>query len=59
MLRWHLSQSVLQVYGEWYVEEMGIIGFFPANVLSEKHVFVPDQIKSPITMRAFDINDKW
>lgn len=44
---------VLQVYSERYVDQMGIIGYFPANVVNETHIFVPDTIKSLTTVSAF------
>ncbi|XP_011601565.2 otoraplin [Takifugu rubripes] len=41
------------VYSERYVDQMGIIGYFPANVVNETHIFVPDTIKSPTTEMDF------
>lgn len=35
------------------MDQMGIIGYFPANVVNETHIFVPDTIKSPTNVSAF------
>lgn len=42
-----------QVYSTRYVDQMGIIGYFPATVVKETHKFVQDTIKIPTTVSIF------
>ncbi|XP_026165539.1 otoraplin [Mastacembelus armatus] len=37
------------VYGERYVDQMGIIGYFPATVVKEMHTFKEDTVTIPTT----------
>lgn len=39
-----------QVYSDRYVDQMGIIGYFPATVLKETHTFTQDTVKIPTTV---------
>ncbi|KAM7408617.1 hypothetical protein PAMA_002368 [Pampus argenteus] len=41
------------VYGERYVEQMGIIGYFPAVVVKETQKFKEDTVKIPTTEMDF------
>ncbi|XP_022619515.1 otoraplin [Seriola dumerili] len=41
------------VYSERYVDQMGIIGYFPATVLKETHKFTQDTVKIPTTGMDF------
>lgn len=43
-----------QVYSERYVDQMGIIGYFPATVVKETHKFVEDTVKVPTSVSIFD-----
>lgn len=36
-----------QVYSERYVDQMGIIGYFPATVVKETHKFMEETVKIP------------
>lgn len=35
------------------MDQIGIIGYFPANVINQTQIFVPDMIKSPEIVSAF------
>ncbi|KAG7216274.1 hypothetical protein INR49_021677 [Caranx melampygus] len=41
------------VYSDRYVDQMGIIGYFPATVLKETHKFTQDTVKIPTTSMDF------
>ncbi|XP_068184414.1 otoraplin-like [Antennarius striatus] len=41
------------IYGERYVDQMGIIGYFPATVMKETQKFVEDTVKIPTTATDF------
>ncbi|XP_041803114.1 otoraplin-like [Chelmon rostratus] len=41
------------VYSERYVDQMGIIGYFPATVVKETHKFVEDTVKVPTSKMDF------
>nr|XP_046258048.1 otoraplin-like [Scatophagus argus] len=41
------------VYSERYVDQMGIIGYFPATVVKETYKFVQDTVKIPTTEMDF------
>lgn len=43
-----------QVYSERYVDQMGIVGYFPATVVKETLKFAEDTVKIPTTVRIFD-----
>lgn len=45
----------LQVYSTRYVDQMGIIGYFPATVVKETHKFVQDTVKIPATVSVFSL----
>lgn len=42
-----------QVYSERYVDQMGIIGYFPATVLKETQKFTENLVKIPTTVSVF------
>ncbi len=42
-----------QVYSERYVDQMGIIGYFPATVLKETHKFMENTVMIPTTVSMF------
>lgn len=42
-----------QVYSERYVDQMGIIGYFPATVVKETHTFVQDTVQIPTAVSIF------
>lgn len=39
-----------QVYSERYVDQMGIIGYFPATLVRETQKFMEDTVKIPTTV---------
>lgn len=39
-----------QVYSDRYVDQMGIIGYFPATVVKEIHKFKEDMVTIPTTV---------
>uniref|UniRef100_UPI0037E75A4D otoraplin-like n=1 Tax=Semicossyphus pulcher TaxID=241346 RepID=UPI0037E75A4D len=41
------------VYSERYVDQMGIIGYFPATVVKERQKFMEDTVKMPTTDMDF------
>lgn len=41
---------LLQVYGERYVDQMGVIGYFPSNYVNETHVFQEKTVEIPTTV---------
>ncbi|XP_030297657.1 otoraplin isoform X2 [Sparus aurata] len=41
------------VYSERYVDQMGIIGYFPATVVKETHTFVQDTVQIPTAAMDF------
>lgn len=41
---------LLQVYGEHYVDQMGLIGYFPSNHVNETHVFQKKTVEIPTTV---------
>ncbi|KAM9345528.1 otoraplin-like [Symphorus nematophorus] len=41
------------IYSDRYVDQMGIIGYFPATVVKETVKFVQDTVKSPTTAMDF------
>ncbi|KAM8739608.1 otoraplin-like [Acanthopagrus latus] len=41
------------VYSERYVDQMGIIGYFPATVVKETHTFVQDTVQIPTAEMDF------
>lgn len=42
-----------QVYSDRYVDQMGIIGYFPATVVKETHEFTEDTVTIPTTVSIF------
>ncbi|RXN15451.1 otoraplin [Labeo rohita] len=44
---------LLQVYGERYVDQMGVIGYFPRNYVNETHVFQKKTVEMPTTDMDF------
>lgn len=42
-----------QVYSERYVDQMGIIGYFPATVVKKTHTFVQDTVQIPTAVSIF------
>lgn len=42
-----------QVYSTRYVDQMGIIGYFPATMVKETHTFVQDTVNIPATVSGF------
>lgn len=45
--------SFWQVYNERYVDQMGIIGYFPATVVKETQKFQEATVKIPTTVSIF------
>lgn len=43
----------LQVYGERYVDQMGIIGYFPATVVKETQKFAENTVNITTTVSIF------
>ncbi|XP_073338505.1 otoraplin-like [Pagrus major] len=41
------------IYSERYVDQMGIIGYFPATVVKETYKFVQDTVQIPTTEMDF------
>ncbi|KAF4105408.1 otoraplin-like [Onychostoma macrolepis] len=41
------------VYGERYVDQMGVIGYFPSNHVNETHVFQKKTVEIPTTDMDF------
>ncbi|XP_076831468.1 otoraplin-like [Brachyhypopomus gauderio] len=41
------------VYGDRYVDQMGIIGYFPSNHVNETHIFEKKTIEMPTTEMDF------
>uniref|UniRef100_A0A8C2DC05 Otoraplin n=1 Tax=Cyprinus carpio TaxID=7962 RepID=A0A8C2DC05_CYPCA len=41
------------VYGERYVDQMGVIGYFPSNYVNETHVFQKKTVEIPTTGMDF------
>ncbi|XP_031434969.1 otoraplin [Clupea harengus] len=41
------------VYSDRYVDQMGIIGFFPGNYVNETYTFQHDTVKIPTTVAEF------
>ncbi|AWP13904.1 putative otoraplin [Scophthalmus maximus] len=41
------------VYSERYVDQMGIVGYFPATVVKETNKFTEDTVKIPTTAMDF------
>jgi len=39
-----------QVYGERYVHQMGVVGYFPSNYINETHVFQKNTVEIPTTV---------
>ncbi|XP_016892709.1 otoraplin [Cynoglossus semilaevis] len=44
-----ICYSHLQVYGHRYVDQIGIMGYFPATVVKETHKFTTETVKIPTT----------
>lgn len=42
-----------QVYSERYVDQMGIIGYFPATMVNETKKFTEDIVKIPTSVSIF------
>lgn len=42
-----------QVYSERYVDQMGIIGYFPATMVNETQKFIENTVKVATTVRIF------
>lgn len=47
--------DLLKVYSDRYVDQMGIIGFFPGNYVNETYTFQHDTVKIPTTVSPFII----
>lgn len=48
---WSRAASILrQVYSTRYVDQMGIIGYFPATVVKETHQFAQDTVTTSTTV---------
>ncbi|XP_030628096.1 otoraplin-like [Chanos chanos] len=41
------------VYSDRYVDQMGIIGYFPSNYVNETHIFQKDTVEIPTTEMDF------
>ncbi|XP_062852041.1 otoraplin-like [Trichomycterus rosablanca] len=41
------------VYGDRYVDQLGIIGYFPSNYVNETHIFKKKTIEMPTTKMDF------
>uniref|UniRef100_A0A8C1A0R2 Otoraplin n=1 Tax=Cyprinus carpio carpio TaxID=630221 RepID=A0A8C1A0R2_CYPCA len=41
------------VYGERYVDQMGVIGYFPSNYVNETHVFQKKTVEIPTTVSSY------
>ena len=44
---------IWQIYSERYVDQMGIIGYFPATMVKETQKFKEDTVKIPTTVSHF------
>lgn len=44
-----------QVYSTRYVDQMGIVGYFPATMVKETHKFVQDTVMIPATVSVFSL----
>ncbi|KAA0717600.1 Otoraplin Precursor [Triplophysa tibetana] len=40
------------VYGDRYVDQMGVIGYFPRNYVNETHIFQKKTVEIPTTVSA-------
>ncbi|XP_051504535.1 otoraplin-like [Myxocyprinus asiaticus] len=41
------------VYGDRYVDQMGMIGYFPSNYVNETHIFMKKTVEMPTTDMDF------
>ncbi|XP_062320612.1 otoraplin-like [Osmerus eperlanus] len=41
------------VYSERYVDQMGIIGYFPSNLVNETYIFQKDMVQLPTSVMDF------
>lgn len=48
----------LQVYGERYVDQMGIIGYFPSNHVNETQIFEKKTMEMPTTVNLLHSNSQ-
>lgn len=55
-LRNHNS-FVLQVYGERYVDQMGVIGYFSSNYVNETQIFMKKTIEMATTVSMLLLNN--